>query len=179
MNRALAGKDGGEAGVQRMQVDFWGSEVERARERLDRTHLRSPVDGIVATPHMEEAVGQKFLAGDTIATVVNTEQAQVDVAIEEDDLPLLSNGDGVAIKLESFPARKFSGKVNIVSPVSTAEADRRVFHARATVPNEAGLLRPGMQGRGKISTGYRAAGFVLLRTPAMWAWTKIWTWFGW
>jgi RND family efflux transporter MFP subunit len=179
MNRALAAKDGGEAGIQKSQVDYWASEVERAKERLERTRLRASVDGIVSTPHMEEAVGQKFLAGDTIATVVNTATAQVDVSIDADDLPLLSNGDGVAIKLESFPTRKFSGKVGIISPVSLAEIDKRVFQARVEVANEAGLLRPGMQGRGKISTGYRPAGFVLLRTPAMWLWTKVWTWFGW
>lgn len=179
MNRALASKDGSEAGIAKMQAEFWAAEVQRAQQRLEHTHLRSAQDGIVATPHMEEAVGQKFLAGDTIATVVNTTQAQVDVEVDEQDLPLISDGDGVAVKLESFPTRKFNGKVSIISPVSTAETDKRVFHARVDVPNGEGLLRPGMQGRGKISTGYRSAGFVLFRGVGMWAWAKIWTWFGW
>ena len=40
MNRALNGNDGGEAGVQRIQADYWASELARARERLDRTQLR-------------------------------------------------------------------------------------------------------------------------------------------
>lgn len=179
MNRALAANDGAQAGIQRVQSDFWAAEVERAQARVERMHLRAPVDGIVATPHMEEAVGQKFLAGDTIATVVNTQHAQVDVAVDEEDLPLLADGDRVAVKLESFPTQKFSGTVNIISPVSTAETDKRVFYARVDVPNDAGLLRPGMQGRGKISTGLRPAGYVIFRGVGMWAWTKIWTWFGW
>lgn len=179
MNQALASSDGAQAGMQKTQVDYWGAEVTRAGERVERMHLRAPVDGIVATAHMEEAVGQKYLAGDTIATVVNTQQAQVDVAVDEEDLPLLANGDSVAVKLESFPTRKFSGNVNIISPVSTAETDKRVFYARVEVANDAGLLRSGMQGRGKISTGLRPAGFVLFRGVGMWAWAKIWTWFGW
>ena len=37
MNRALAANDGSEAGVQRVQADFWKAEVERAKERLDRS----------------------------------------------------------------------------------------------------------------------------------------------
>src|SRR5260221_8808125 len=126
-----------------MQVEFWGSEVERAKERLDRTHLRAPVDGIVATAHMEEAIGQKFLSGDTIATVVNTSRAQVDIAIDEEDLPLLSNGDPVAVKLVSFPTSRFIGKVNTISPVSTAGGDKRGFYARVDGANNYGLLRPG------------------------------------
>src|SRR6185312_13592918 len=175
MNRALASKDGAEAGVQKMQVEYWGAEVERAKQRLERSHLRAPRDGIIATPHLEEAVGQKFLAGDTVVTVVNTSPAQIDIEVDEEDLPLLSNGDGVAVKLESYPTRRFNGKVSIISPVSTSETDKRVFHARVDVPNDEGLLRSGMQGRGKISTGYRSAGFVLFRGVGMWAWMKIWT----
>jgi GAF domain-containing protein len=47
MNRALATNNGTEAGIQKAQADFFGSEVVRARERLERTHLRSPIDGVV------------------------------------------------------------------------------------------------------------------------------------
>ena len=179
MNRALSSNDGAEAGIKKMQADYWDSEVSRAQERLEHMHLRTSQDGLVATPHMEEMVGKKLLAGDTLATVVNTNRAQVDIAVDEDDLPLLSDGDGAAIKLESFPTRKFSGKVDVISPVSTTEVDRRVFHARVIVANPDGLLRPGMEGRGKIFSGWRPAGFVLFRGVGMWLWAKIWTWFGW
>jgi hypothetical protein len=36
-----------------------------------------------------------------------------------------------------------------------------------------------MDGRAKIFAGYRAAGFVLLRAPALWIWEKLWDWIGW
>ena len=179
MNHALASRDGAEAGIKKLQVEYWASEVARARDRLERLHLRSAQDGLVATPRMEGMVGRKLLAGDTLATVVSTSQAQVDVAVDEQDVPLLQDGDRVAVKLESFPTKKFIGTVTVISPVSTAETDKRVFYARVAVPNEDGLMRPGMQGRGKISTGWRPAGFVLFRGTAMWIWSKIWTWFGW
>ncbi len=53
MNRALSANDGTEAGMQRVQADYWKSEVERSQEALDQTRLRSPIDGIVTTPHVE------------------------------------------------------------------------------------------------------------------------------
>jgi RND family efflux transporter MFP subunit len=179
MNRALSAKDGSEAGIKRLQVDYWASEVARARERLEKTHLRSTQDGIVATPHMEEMVGHKLDLGDTLATVVSSERAQVDIAIDEEDVPLIQNGDTAAIKIESFPTKKFTGTVSVISPISTVELDKRVFYARVSVPNSEGLMRPGMQGRGKISAGWHRAGFVIFRGVGMWAWAKIWTWFGW
>jgi multidrug efflux pump subunit AcrA (membrane-fusion protein) len=117
--------------------------------------------------------------GDLFASVVNTARAQVDVAVDESDVPLLESGQSATVKLESFPTRTMTGDVVLVSPVGTAEADRHVFYARINVPNEHGLMRPGMQGRSKISTGWRPAGYVLFRGVGMWGWSKIWTWFGW
>ena len=36
-----------------------------------------------------------------------------------------------------------------------------------------------MSGHGKIFIGYRSAGYVLLRKPALWAWQTLWNWIGW
>ena len=179
MNRALNSNDGGEAGVQRIQADYWASEVARARERLDRTQLRSPINGVVATSHVEDLLGRKLMPGDTFAEVVDTSRAIVDVAIDEDDVLLLHPGEKASIKLEGFPTRTFHGEVTVVSPRSKVEGADRVFFARVAVANPDGVIRDGMQGRGKVVTGWSPAGKVLLRRPAIWIWSKLWSWFGW
>ncbi len=179
MNRALAANDGTEAGVQRLQFDFWSSELERARERLEKTRLRSPIDGVVATPNVETMVGRHLAKGDTLAEVVNTSSAMVDVAIDQDDIAYLKPRAESSVKLESFPTKTFKGNVVIVSPKSEASGDNRVFFVRVSVPNPDGKIRSGMQGRGKVWAGWRPAGYVLLRRPLMWIWSKLWWWFGW
>jgi hypothetical protein len=68
--------------------------------------------------------------------------------------------------------------VDVISPKSEAAGDSRVFFARVDIPNPSGVIRPGMQGEAKVSTGWRPAGYVLFRRPAMWVWTKVWSWFG-
>jgi len=67
----------------------------------------------------------------------------------------------------------------VVSPKSQVEGDQRYFYARVSVPNGNGSMRPGMQGRGKISVGWRPVGYVLFRRPAMWIYSKLWSWLGW
>ncbi len=179
MNRALNGNDGGEAGVQRIQADYWASELARARERLDRTQLRSPINGVVATSHVEDLVGRKLMPGDTFAEVVDTSRAIVDVAIDEDDVLLLHAGEKASVKLDGFPTRTFHGVVTVVSPRSQVQGTERFFFARVLVSNPDGAIRDGMQGRGKVVTGWSPAGKVLLRRPAIWIWSKLWSWFGW
>jgi RND family efflux transporter MFP subunit len=179
MNHSLAINDDSQAGIFRIQADYWASEVSRDRERLDKTLLRSPIDGIIATPHIEDTVGRSLNPGDTFAEVVDTAQADVDVAVDERDVTLLRPGDNAAVKLEGFPNRTFRGQVIIISPKAQVENDDRVFYARVNVPNAAGLIRAGMQGRSKILTGWRPVGVVVFRRPAMWFWSKIWSWVGW
>jgi len=179
MNRALAANDDTEAGIQQAQTGYWTAEVARAQERLDRTLLRSPIDGVVSTPHLENMVGRKLKFGDTIADIVDNSEALVDVGIDQDDIGLISAGQLARLKLDAFPARTFQGRVVVVSPVGRADQDRRTFDARIAVLNPERILRAGMQGRGKVSTGWHPAGKVFFRQPVMWIWSKLWYWFGW
>jgi len=183
-NRALAANDGAEAGIQQVQAQYWGSEVKRAQERLEKTHLRSPIAGWVTTPHIENLVGSKLAAGDNFAEVADSSSADIDVAVDENDLSLVTTAQGkgevpAAIKLEGYPTRTFRGTVMVVSPKSHTEEDARAFYARVSVSNKDNLMRPGMQGRGKISVGWHPVGFVFLRRPAMWLYSRVWSWMGW
>jgi RND family efflux transporter MFP subunit len=179
MDRALAANDGTEAGIQRLQADFWRSEAARAQERLERTQVRSPVEGIVITPHVEQLVGRSLKPGDDFIDVADPSAALVDVKVDEDDVVLLRSGQAAAVKLDGFPARTFRGRVMVVSPKGELEGDQRYFAARVLVPNADGMIRSGMQGRSKIMTGWSASGRVVFRRAAMWIWAKLWYWFGW
>jgi RND family efflux transporter MFP subunit len=179
MNRALASNDGTEAGVARVQADYWKSEVDRARQLLARTEMRSPIDGVVATPHVENFAGRKLAQGDSFAEVVDTSRAIVDVAIDDTDAGLLKQGQHAAIKLNSYPTRTFRGEVVVVSPKAELRQDAPIFYARVAVENPDAAIRSGMEGRGKVRTGWYPAGYVFFRRPFLWVYGKIWYWLGW
>jgi RND family efflux transporter MFP subunit len=179
MNRALAANDGTEAGIQRVQTEYWAAELKRAQERLERTHLRSPLEGVVATAHVDNFVGRHLSPADSFLEVIDSTQSSVDLAIDELDAVLLQPGRPATVKLDAFPTRSFPGQVRIVSPVSSLENDQKVFYARVLVSNPDSLIRSGMHGRAKVMVGWRPVGYVLFRRPAMWIYSKLWSWFGW
>jgi RND family efflux transporter MFP subunit len=179
MNRALARNDGTEAGIQRVQANYWQSEVERDRQRLEKTHLRSPIGGVVTTPQVQDFAGRQLKPGDEFAEVADNSTVTVNVAVDEPDLPLLRTGTRGWVKLDGFPAQTFHGTVDIISPQSQASGDQRVFYARVEVPNPRNLMRAGMNGQGKLAVGWRPVGYVLFRRPLMWIYGKLWSWFAW
>jgi RND family efflux transporter MFP subunit len=179
MDHSLASNDGAEAGIQRVQADYWKSEVAHAHEMLDRAQLRSPIDGVVATPHVDTFAGRHLQFGDTFAEVVDTSSAIIDVSIDAADVGLLRPGQTVAVKLNSYPTRTFHGQVAVVSPQGEIRGDDRFFFARVAISNPDGAVRTGMEGRAKVSTGWHISGYVLFRKPAIWLYSRIWNWFGW
>ena len=153
--------------------------MARANQLLESTQLRAPIDGIVATPHVENFVGRRLQYGDSFAEIVDASRAVVDVAIDDTDATLLRPNETAAIKLNGFPTRIFRGEVSIVSPKGETQGDRHVFFARVAIPNADSLVRTGMEGRGKVRVGWRPAGYVLLRSPLLWIYSRLWSWFGW
>ncbi|HZZ37828.1 MAG TPA: GAF domain-containing protein [Acidobacteriaceae bacterium] len=179
VSQALVNNNATFAGQRQLEATYLRGELARAGEELSRTTLRAQMAGVVATPYVEDLAGRKLSLGDPIMELVSTDSVSVDVAVPERDISLLRVGDPARVKLDSFPARTFSGRVGVVSPASQVIGDDRAFYARITVPNPEGRLRSGMQGYGKIRTGLRPLGYVIFRDPALWAWAKLWGWFGW
>jgi multidrug efflux pump subunit AcrA (membrane-fusion protein) len=133
----------------------------------------------VTTPQIQNSVGRRLQHSDVFAEIIQTSDVLVDVAIPEEDVTLIRDGEAASLKLESYPLQTFRGSVTVVSPRSQVESDQQVFAARVSVSNAEGKIRPGMQGHGKISVGWHPAGYVLFRGFGMWLWAKLWTWFGW
>jgi len=179
MNRALAANDGSEAGVHRVQADYWKAEVERAKQSLEKSRLRSPMDGVVATPHVENFAGRKLQPGESFAEIVDTSQATVDLAVDDGEAGLLKVGQDAVVKLNSYPTRTFHGNVQIVSPKAELVQDAAVFYARIAVSNSDGAIRAGMEGRGKVRAGWYPSAYVLFRQPCLWLYSKAWYWLGW
>ena len=145
-----------------------------AEENLAQTKIRAPAAGVLITPHLEDRIGQAVASGAELCVIADTRSAEVEVAIREIDASLLRESEDVAVKLNSYPSRVFKGKIGRVSPVVREEGEDRFILAEALIDNGGGMIRPGMLGNAKVSTGTRRLGYAVLRKPARWLWAKLW-----
>ena len=145
-----------------------------AEEKLERTRLRAPEAGVVLTPRLEERVGQLLAAGAEFAVLAETSAVLVEVAVSERDASLVAVGQKVDVKLNSYPASTFHGRVVRLGAAVREEGEERFVIAEARVENADGRLRPGMLGKAKVSTGTQRLLRALLRKPARWIWVRLW-----
>jgi multidrug efflux pump subunit AcrA (membrane-fusion protein) len=168
-----------QSGADRAQVEYLRTEVDRARTRMQSAELRSPSAGVVVTADLQSAAGKHLDAGAPFAQVLDLDAAIFRIAIPERDAALMQPGQAAAIKLDSYPQRTWHNNVSIVSPQAEPADGLRTITAEVPVSNADAVLRAGMSGRAKIFIGWRPAGYVLLRAPALWAWQTLWDWIGW
>jgi len=168
-----------QSGEDRAQVEFLGSEAAQIRAQVASAQLRSPIAGVVATPNLENAAGEHLESGSSFAQVLDLSSAVTRVAVSQQDIELIRRGQPAAIKMETYPQRTWHETVSLVSPDAGIANGQRTFAVEVPITNPGEMLRAGMSGQAKIFIGWRPAGYVLLRRPALWVWQTLWNWIGW
>ena len=91
------------------------SGLEEAADRLSKTVIRAPMDGVVTRLNVEEGetaiVGTMNNAGSLLLTVADLGVMEAVVKVDETDLPELHLGDSTSLQIDAFPKRTFTGRV--------------------------------------------------------------------
>lgn len=128
------------------------SEVALARQQLDDTVLRSPIDGVIR----ERLVfsGEFRSAGTPVVSVVQQHPLRLQLAVPERSSAALRVGQPVRVTIEGDPG-VHEGRVTRVSP-AIAEGTR-TLPIEAQIPNPDGRLRPGTFAKADIVTAENPA----------------------
>jgi RND family efflux transporter MFP subunit len=171
------------AGAARMQAEVHGAEVAFEEQRLEESELRSPITGVVVTPKVEEKAGTMLQPGARFCEIVAQDEMAAEMSVPETDLPLLSPGNHVALKLNAYPGTTFHGVVERIGAQTKSDSGDQYFLIRAIFRNTADRARDGMVGRARVlatrgwfHSGWYPVGYVILRAPFRWIWERVWSW---
>ncbi len=144
-----------------------------AQVRLRDSTILAPLNGIVLTKRAEQ--GEVVNPGFPIVVLIDPDDLWLRVYIPESEIGLLKTGQAVAVTVDSFPERRFEGKVIEIS--SKAEFTPRtvqtkkervnlVFGVKVSLDNRERLLKPGMPADAEITVGGGGTRRTSNRTPA-------------
>jgi membrane fusion protein (multidrug efflux system) len=116
------------------------ARVAAARSRVDDTVIRAPFDGRVGLRRV--SVGSLVEPGTVITTLDDLRTIKLDFTVPERVLATMRPGLDVQATSVAYPGQSFAGRVAGVD--SRVDPQTRSVTVRATMPNERGLLKPGM-----------------------------------
>lgn len=114
--------------------------VEEEREALRRTVIRAPISGYVGQRDAE--VGMRVDPSSHLFTIGQFDVVRVEVSIPDKMISRIQTGQTALISIEGLDDRVLRAEVSRISPF--LEAGSFSAEAEIDVPNDDGLLRPGM-----------------------------------
>jgi RND family efflux transporter MFP subunit len=123
------------------------AEVERAkaslaiaRLKLSKTKITSPLACVVKEKRV--SAGDFVKNGTSLLVIIQSNPIKLRFTVPEKDVGRLKMNQEVTLKVDGFPGSEFKGKVNIIFP--NVEEKTRTLQVEALVPNNNGILKPGL-----------------------------------
>ena len=122
------------------------ASLERARLDLERSTIKSPIDGVVIRRSVE--LGQTLAASlqaPTLFTIArDLSDMRANAFVNEADIGAVRTGQRVFFGVDSYPGRAFEGRVLEIRKAARMVQNVVTYTVMISAPNPDGLLLPGM-----------------------------------
>jgi len=141
--------------VRLAQADGQQAQAELAlvRERLARTAITAPFDGMVVRGDWSQQLGAPIEQGKLMFEVAPLDSYRVMLKVDERDIALLQQGRAAELVLAGLSGERFDLEVKRIAPVATAENGVNTFRVEASLANPSPRIQPGMEGVAKVDAG--------------------------
>jgi multidrug efflux pump subunit AcrA (membrane-fusion protein) len=133
----------------RASIQASEATMKLAGRQLRDTEIRAPFDGYVEKRLVN--LGELVKTQMPVMAVVRLDPLKVIAEIPEKMAPWIKDGQPVALQVDAYRGRTFTGKVSRISP--GVNASTRAFPFEALVPNTDTVLKPGTFARVHIESG--------------------------
>ncbi len=122
------------------------ASTQTTRLNLERTVIRSPVDGVVLTRAVEpgQTVAASLQAPTLFTIAEDLSKMKIQLTVDESDIGQVKAGQNVNFTVDAFPNRQFNGVVSQVQMAATTTNNVVTYPVLVTVDNSDGTLLPGL-----------------------------------
>jgi HlyD family secretion protein len=133
------------------------ASLQTAQLDLDRTIIRSPIDGVVIERSVDvgQTVAASFSAPILFQIAQNLEDIRIDAAVVESDIGGIDAGDPSTFKVDAYPNETFHGTVEQVRLASETLSNVVTYTVVIAAENRSGRLLPGMTANVEITAEKR------------------------
>ena len=175
---ALAKRDRAELSILRAKLDQAHANLALAEEKLARTRVTAPINGVVVSGDLSQSLGAPVKRSDLLYEAAPLDEYRVVLEVDERDISFVRLGQSGELSLSNMPYLTQTFTVDRIVPASEAEDGGNFFAVEAHLDGNVQHLRPGMAGVGKINAGERPLLWIWTHRITAWVRLSLWQWWG-
>jgi HlyD family secretion protein len=142
LDLVLSGPTKEEKDLYQAKIASAQAEVDRLRQLLTDTKLRSPLNGEIIEIH--KYVGEVIQPSNPVISFLPDEELNIEVDIYEEDIVNIDVGDRVEIDLIAFPDEEFLGTVTFIDPAEKLIDQVVYYEIKISLDKITNRMKPGM-----------------------------------
>ncbi|HEU0061598.1 MAG TPA: efflux RND transporter periplasmic adaptor subunit [Hyphomicrobiaceae bacterium] len=130
------------------------AQLLQAQIDLDRTRIRSPIDGTVIgrTVDVGQIVAASLQAPELFKIAQDLRRIRIEAQVNEADVGIVAEGNPVEFTVDAYPERRFQGKVSQVRLGALELNNVVTYTVMIEAENDDRKLLPGMTANARIET---------------------------
>jgi HlyD family secretion protein len=125
--------------------------LDLAKQSLEDATVKAPSEGTVITKNVAEGTVIASATGSVSGGTTMVQMADLGVVrirsyFNETDIGNVHPGEPANVTVDAYPDRRFGGVVEKIEPQAVVQQNVTMFPVLVNLQNDAGLLRPGMNG---------------------------------
>jgi len=173
-----------ESQIARAQADKVAARIKLLEHRIAQAVILSPIDGYVVSGDLQRQLGAPVKKGDVLFEIASLADLRGELSVPEDliaDVQIAletARGENRELTGElataALPDERIPFTVERINPVAEVVEQKNVFKVHVKLAATRQILRPGMEGVGKIDIGWRSYGYIWTRRLVNWIRMKLW-----
>jgi RND family efflux transporter MFP subunit len=172
---ALAMRDRSGADITMSQIKQAEAEIKLLADRLSRTQITAPFDGLVVSGDLTQSLGSAVKLGQMLFEISPLEIYRVMLEVNEEEISYIKRGQKGKLMLTSLPGDAFELEVNQITPITLAREGRSYFRVEASLNKTSAKFRPGMEGVARLNVGERNLFWIWTHKFSNWIRLKLWS----
>jgi multidrug efflux pump subunit AcrA (membrane-fusion protein) len=176
VREAMANREMSALQIAQAQLNQAEAQVKLAGEKLRRSTITAPYDGVIVSGDLSQQIGAPVEQGKKLFEIAPLESYRVILQVDERDIRFVQPRQSGELMVAGLTEDAMPFTVTKVTPVATTQDGRNFFRVEARLHHANDRLRPGMEGVGKVATRELQLWTVLTRSFTDWLRLQLWSW---
>jgi multidrug efflux pump subunit AcrA (membrane-fusion protein) len=170
---ALTSRNSGDLRLAQLEQERQRVTIASLEKQLQDLELRSPVNGVIVQGNIDEHNGMPVSRGNTLFEIAPLDRMRLEVHLSTADLANIEVGQKVTLRVDADRWSEWTATITRIAPRAKVIDSEVVFVATAEIENRDKILRPGMDGKVRISAGMKSIGWLVFSKPYEWLISKL------